>query len=66
MGQNELLSQDPMLAAILTGVVQSVITEYVKECNQGDEKVVIADTQVAELSGRLVQKAQMLLSSQLD
>lgn len=65
MSQNELLNQDPMLTAILSGVVQGVITEYVQECNQGDEKITIADNQVTELSGRLVQKAQMLLSAQM-
>ncbi len=65
MSQNELLNQDPMLTAILSGVVQGVITEYVQECNQGDDRIIIADNQVAELSGRLVEKAQMLLSSHM-
>ena len=65
MSQQELLNENPMLTAILTGVVQGVITEYVQECSQSDEKIVIAETQVTELSGKLVQKAQMLLAAQM-
>ena len=64
MEQNTDLANNPMLAAILSGVVQNVITQYVQESNQGDNKIVITDDQVAELSGKLVQKAQELLSSQ--
>ena len=65
MSQQELLNQNPMLTAILTGVVQGVITEYVQESSQSDEKIVIAETQITELSGKLVQKAQMLLAAQM-
>jgi hypothetical protein len=55
---------NPMLTAILSGVVQNVITQYVQENSQGDSKIVISDDQVAELSGKLVQKAQELMSAQ--
>jgi hypothetical protein len=41
-----------------------VITQYVQESNQGDNKIVISDDQVAELSGKLVQKAQELMAAQ--
>lgn len=65
MDQNLDPANNPMLTAILSGVVQNVITQYVQESNQGDNKIVITDNQVAELSGKLVQKAQELMSSQL-
>lgn len=65
MDQNLDPANNPMLTAILTGVVQSVITQYVQENSQGDNRIVITDGQVAELSGKLVQKAQELMSSQL-
>ena len=65
MTQNFDPANNPMLTAILAGVVQNVITQYVQESNQGDDKIVITDNQVAELSGKLVQTAQELMASQL-
>lgn len=64
MTENLDPANNPMLTAILSGVVQNVITQYVQESNQGDNKIVITDDQVAELSGKLVQKAQELMSGQ--
>lgn len=64
MDQNLDPTNNPMLTAILSGVVQNVITQYVQESNQGDNKIVISDDQVAELSGKLVQKAQELMAAQ--
>lgn len=64
MTQNIDPANNPMLTAILSGVVQNVITQYVQENNLGDNKIVITDDQVAELSGKLVQTAQELMSSQ--
>lgn len=63
MTQN-LDSANPMLTAILSGVVQNVITQYVQESSQGDSKIVITDGQVVELSSKLVQTAQGLMAAQ--
>lgn len=64
MIQNIDPANNPMLTTILSGVVQNVITQYVQESNQGDNKIVITDDQVTELAGKLVQTAQGLMSAQ--